>query len=1193
MPLNETQFRVARALNKKQQQRLWGLADREGTTFEDPEYAKTRKNFEATSGMIRDYETANRKVDEAGKVTSEPPTHLPAVVEAAPKAAEPGQPPLPATTDEAYFFEPSIPEVQTLLRKRPEVAMRAGLDPKWLTGVASPEKSEPVLDPLSGMQMGSNQVAARTHLDELTTDRSAYKDIANYLYKERSDEARQKGTNLKRYRDIPLKGNIPDFLKGGAIYNIERRLTPGVLGVADAATMGLASPGGDYLTKKIGDAASAFGVDIGPQPTSEDVRNRSPMSYAIGNLYGYGLPRNPTNALQEGVYNASMKAAGKAGLAGAGTKALASVAAGGTANAAEGAVRQAGEDLGSGESFTQAGKDAVSGIPLNYLMGGGLGGVAELGGALAGVGRENIRTQDHLMMPLKALREGGGDTDMLRGVVAPKEVHGHIRSALEDGAVGSPAARAADEVAPRIQESLEKQDVEAGTKIGAQMEQYYAHPAYRDVRVSSKPLVQALVDMVGEGRFHAPVTGAPMHMDQDVVRTIQREVVGHKWAEPEYHPREAAQEAADEVDGIIVDLDTAKDIFGSVPDDVAAGDVAVIVPKHMTAKELTRFEDKVYGKLKPREDGSMVESPVYKKLDTAAKEVRDKFEYYEDAEGRLVAPPGKPSGGPRSATGRPPASNGPGSLDEWNAGAPARAARIKANRETLERINADEPESLRPSEYEEIPPSDPGSSEAQTVERQSEGEEQLGSADFIPQTQELGSDDFLTRSGVELNSADFDPATAASGAGRPTARLRDLRRRAVPQGPQKGEYDNHNDYLMARANWRRQEGKATAADKARFKKAADAIPPTERSAGVESSVPQTKRSIAPDEATPLSLLAGNKLAMDVPEPPREPTERLVRPKKPDEYPDESLPGPMAKDWTESTKETGDWYEDIVSPGRDPRSDEAKRMGDLMAQREAHDAAEGQIRNAEDRLGPMEPNDRIQSILNILSEKLGREVTKEDLVRAGLMGTGVAAAASDDENVQRAGAMAIIGGGKGFKKGFPRQLEAKLDDGSTVRGFSALRRKQHDMQTGVETAKRRVGASNEKTVKDRVMEYNLENNIDFDRALLDEAKKLGLEKELRTAAATRVYPKLKRQAWGGSNKGSLEGLASFLGLRADKLFELLSGTPRNPFDRSPNLMMRDNLREQFNLRGGRTGARYGDDLRKSLLKEDEDEPNATP
>ncbi|HXQ34397.1 MAG TPA: hypothetical protein VN843_10320, partial [Anaerolineales bacterium] len=119
--------------------------------------------------------------------------------------------------------------------------------------------------------------------------------------------------------------------------------------------------------------------------------------------------------------------------------------------------------------------------------------------------------------------------------------------------------------------------------------------------------------------------------------------------------------------------------------------------------------------------------------------------------------------------------------------------------------------------------------------------------------------------------------------------------------------------------------------------------------------------------------------------------------------------------------------------------------------------------------------------------------------------------------------------------------------------------------------------------------------DFDRALLEEAKKLGLEKELRTAAATRVYPKLKRYAWGGSQKGSLEGAINFLGLRGEKLLEMLSGAPRNPFDRSPSFTLRDNLREQLNLREGRIGARYGDDLRREVLKEDEEKKkrNATP
>lgn len=1332
MPLkiNEKQFEILKELNKKQHSKLFGLADVPDMTFEHPAYIKARDNFDQTSRWIHEYEDTHRKVDEQGKLTSEPSTHLPAATEVAPSPSTPGtQPGSSGAGDDAYFFEPSIPEVQTLLRKRPDAVMKLGLD-KWITGIAEPEKAEAVTDPVSGMTVGQNRVPAKSWLDVLNKDQSAYKHASDFMWNERLEEAKRLGQNLKRYRDIPLKGHVPDFLKGGAIYNIERRLTPGVLGVADAATLGLASPVGDLLTEGIGKAAGAVGLDIGPQPTAEDVRNRSPFSYMVGNLYGYGLPRNPTNAIQQGLYDQGIKTASRFINPGVGTKAAVSALAGGGANAAEGAVSEFGRNIEQGEPVVEAAKNAASGVPLNSLFGTALGGASELAGQFAGAGRDAIRTQEHLMMPMKALREGGGDTSIVWGVKPSKEVRRHINTALEEGGVGSPAALAADEVAPHIQESLERQDAEAAKKNAAQMEEYYAHPGYRDIRVSSKPLVQALVDMVGEGRFHAPVSGAPTHMDPDAIRTIQNEVVKAKWAEPVYYDPKTAQEVASEVDGIVVDLDSAKDIFGNVPDDVAAGDVAVIVPKHMTAKELTRFEDKVYSKLKPNERGSTVESPVYKRLDSAAKEVRDQFPYYIDEQERLIPPPGGSSGAPsvspRSAfppRSRPPQENLADEVmdpeAQWRGSAGAQRqgpAQPSADEVGLDQLagnglvlggrqvpDARSPESGAPSQRRSVDPLRQArwddvrpSSAADTIERQSAGEVKVGSEDFLPSTEqvgsndikelipsgeELGSDDFLTRSGVELGSADFQPPTEPSAVARPTPRLRDLRRRAVPQGPQKNEFDNHNDYLMARARWRLKEGKATAADRTRLKKSVDTIPPTERIPGSDETTLDTQRSIAPEiapeDATPLSLLAGNKLAMpakphggeqllnklsspsfpaspdyqefsrqlgflaDSPnvdgdvareveelaanfnlkpheykhvqdalypgqtrefrgDPVREamkgreqspsaPGGDVVPFRKPKDYPDESLAGPMAKDWEDANQETNNWFEDIVSPGRDPRSDEARRMADLTNQRQAFDEAQGMVRNAEERLGPLEHEDRIKSIMGILSKKLGREVTKEDLIRAGLITGGAAAMLStDDDDVGAAGAMAIAGGGSGFKKGRPRQLERKLDNGETVRGFSALRRQQHDLLTGVETAKRRVGASNEKTIKDRVMEYNLGDNIDFDRALLDEAKKLGLDKELRTAAATRVYPKLRRQAWGGSNKGSLEGLASFFGLRADKLFEILSGAPRNPFDRGSTSLISDNFREQLNLRGGRPGARYGDSLRRKVLKEEEEQ-----
>lgn len=1249
MPVNDAQYRIAKELNKRQQSRIWSLADHPDMNFEDPVYKKTRQNFDFTTKLLDEYEGASRKVDDAGKLTAPPVTRLPSeVISENAKGFN-------------YHYEPSIAEAQSAYSKDRQLPARLGVDQSWIYGVGQPEKAEDVTDQTTGQVMGQNVVPAKSHLELMTEEDEPYKLYANRLWEDKMAEAKAKGQSLQRYRDVHFrKGQKADYLAGGAEYLVDRRLAPFALGAADTMSMGQATPLysamrdlAEYKIDQHGDDSSWL------PPSGEDVINRSPGSHLAGGIAasfipgdaavgipftGFRLPLNPANALQEagasalgygggGLYKAAL--GHDAGIVG---KAAISGALGAGINAAEGASRDFAQGLGEGQGPLDAAGGAAENVGENSLAG-TLGGAGfDLLGQGAGGIRDSMRESKRMKQLLTLERAGGGST-LLRGVHAPPEVKAYVRRSSK-GEIGSPGALAAEGIAPQMREHLDQQAVAEAKAVDAQMREYNAHPGYNKIKVSSKPLVQVLVDMVGEGRFHAPVSGAPMHMDQDVVRTIQREVVGHKWAEPEFGEPQAAAQYAQQVDGIVVDLDTAKDIFGELPEDVAAGDVAVIVPHRMTAKELTAFEDKVYGKLKPNEQGSRAESPVYEKLDLAAKEVRDKFPYYVDENGKLVDPPGTPSGSPQGPTsGKPSAQPPPMPGNPPSSGS--------ADADTLERVSAGEmqvgsqdfvqPSSLEAEDVRAMPPSrmpaaqevapkteDPAHSpqfweftperiqqklgvsleEATVIADRLHGgrqplpaptgapsTEELNSGDFIPQTEELKSNDFLPGSGGELGSADFQPETIEPANGPPTARLRDLRRRAIPEGPQKGDYEDNHDYLMARAKWRFKAGKATAGDKARFKKAADAIPPTERVPAAESSIPQTKRSISPDEeATPLSLLAGNKLAMDVPDEPFATSGAR-------DYPDESVPGPMAKDWQEANKETKDWYEDIISPGRDPRSGESKRMADLTNQQSAMEDANAQVRDVEERLGPMDDEGRMKAMLGILSKKLGREVTKEDLVRAGLLAGGVAAASSDDENSQGVGVGAMVLGGFGgkLKPGQIRQLEEKLDDGTIVKGFSALRRKQHLSASELQKIRQRTGVDADKATIEKIIRFNQTDDINSDKALLKVAKELGIEQELYRAAGTGAYQDLKDRVLFQGGEGARQALFDFTRHRGDKAFELLSGAPRNPFDKTPQSALGAYGRSAPNLTGGRGGVRHVDNLLELYHKlfPGEEKSNAAP
>ncbi len=642
----------------------------------------------------------------------------------------------------------------------------------------------------------------------------------------------------------------------------------------------------------------------------------------------------------------------------------------------------------------------------------------------------------------------------------------------------------------------------------------------------------------------------------------------------------------------------------------------------MTAQLVTDMENMIDRELGFARKSTGNDDPVYTKLNHAIKGMRDQFPYYVDEAGKLVPPPGwTPSGGqpPPNGTampsGQPPPLPGRGqkpslaSWATWNQQHPGGS--VSPNTPRL-------PSSASPSSQGGLPSS--------AVDSTPDFIDSIEDIDVDPlpsSSMEVEPDTFSrmevepeTFSRVEVEPDTFsrdyvEPIAGENTRKFPSGMPATERMGRLPKdtGPKRRDFEDYQEFMDARAEWRIYHGKAKAGDMARMEelgKAKAAAPAKATAKATEVTqdppktleFPETKRSIAPEEATPLSLLAGNKLAMDAPEV-REPTERLMRaPPKADEgYPDESLPGPMAKDWTKSTEETKDWYEDIVSPGRDPRSDEAKRMADLTNQRQAFDEAQGDIRNVEERLGGMDEETRLKSMLGMLSKKLGREVTKEDLVRAGLMAGGVAAAASNDSDTQDVGvgAMALGGFGRRGKRGKARtsppggphsiagapkphaQLTAELDDGTTVEGFSALRRKQHLTNTEMEKIRQRTGVEGDKATIEKMAKFNRGNNILDDEALLKVAKELGLEEELRKVAGTGAYMELSDRRFGMGGEGFKRSMADLFGLRGDKLAELLSGAPRNPFDRSPSSAAGSAARRFLDLTGGRVGARHGDDL----------------
>lgn len=1428
-----------KVLREGAQMRLNSLAERPGMTPDHPEYAKAQAEFSRAERLASEHTESQRQTDEAGKLITDAPSVHPSRV-GDKQSSGPYN----------FHFEPSAEEVRNYLRANPDIANE--IDP-MLSSVARPETSEPVVDPTTGQQMGATVNPGQTHLDTLTSDDTAYKRAADRMWQQRSQEAEAKGEPVQRYRDVKLGDQPLQYLAGGAENVGKRYAAPAALGAADSMSMGQASPLMDAARDLTDYELSKRGINTDFLPAkSSDIIARSPGSYLAGNVVGYGIGGNPTNLAVEG----GMKALGHEG-AGALGKAAISGAVGAGVNTVEGAVGDFSRALGEGQGIGEAASSATENIPLNLMFGGGGGFIGDAIGQTIGAGRQHYRQQEK-NANLRTLEAAGGGAHIGRGVHATPEIEEFVNQAHQPGAVGSAGDRAARAVAPDIEASLNQQGLDEQSKIAGQMQEYFQHPAYNQRTADSKPLVEALTGIVQGGLFDAPLTGELRHVNPGRVKSVGREL--SNLADVTFVPAAEAPRVAHQTGGTVIDTDLARQLFSAGDgSDIPQGAVAIIVGKPFTAQQLTELEDHIYEQLgisNVRTAGK--DDPVYNMLDRAAKQMRDQFPLYRDEAGNLVAPPE----GPQSQAPFAPAGDRPQPPDR----------------------SGDGGVSVLPMRSIEGAPSVP----PEAAPGVGPGQPALPESPFDPRAPAEPQSPLQAMAAPQPVVGTPDPAARPEG--------------LMGVGPGQPELPNPFD--------------------PRLPVSREAIQPRapENVSGPPRMIePESQRGIGPEFKQP-----------------KEP----ARPQGESQFDKNSQPAPTATEYADNSKELGNWYDNITQPGAEARSGEAKRLGDLTEQQKAMEEAQGQLRNAEDRLGPMDPAQREQNLLRLLSQKLGREVTKEDLIKAGLItGAGVAAVTSDDDKTKaaagvgglaaiigkprfqtlskeaqaainelgfikpanlkgpktvaaviehlassgmpaaeldevvkavqdfheanstvknpnikkmnqwgqgygadrnigkslklgqrftgdaeevvkqakkefkappkadvpyatskdgehrfisspsprvrrlievskkayedlpkeeraavdlwtgqsgairaeqrngiplyregavapnfeaavdklmvvdptkngslyrrfnaepeeiaellqndqfevgahmsssyfpngtfgphelrikkasRAGALigenpsegemiipqgsrfkvtnryfdpkengfvfeleevpvtkanlmdkvgylavpagagagyalsddddksgaaaagAIIGGGgKHFK---PQQLEAMLEDGTKVKGFSALRRMQHTEQEAIELAKKRVGAGRDQSVEDRVRTFSQSpGRMGTDETLLAEAKKIGKEKELRTAAGASVYQSLKDAANFGGNHGVVQGLLGFGGARLDKLGELLSGSfapghERNPFAREPNTalgsiqkaMLEDPARRLLNLSGGRVGARYGDDAAK--------------
>lgn len=1210
MPLSPGAVKRAEALEDSLRSRIESDPDAD-------DYDAVSNQLATVGRLLNEHYKSQRQTDENGRLTAEPPTRLPASVEGDPESDETG-----------YFYEPNIREVQNFARRTPGALDRLGLR-TWAGGISVPEKREAVTDPMSGAAQGWNVVPAVTYLDNLRESDSEYGRLADEMYRLKSEEAQKYGTNLKRYRDIQFRpGQKVDYVAGTAGYVGDRVVAPALMGVADAATLGQATPLGDVLTELIDYEAGKRGIDIGPQPKGQDVIDRNRIAYTGGNLAGYGLPRNPANLIQGQLAEVGNTLAQRA-IGSAANTAIprAAVAAGSAAvtNAFEGASQDFATRAAQSTAGDALGKDleesagaAVDNLGLNAAVGGVMGGGLDAAASGINAVRQGYRGQPR-NAPLRTLESAGGGAHVGYGVTAPKEIERYYNESNELGAHGTAGDRAARQVAPDIEQSLVKQAEQEQIDIEKETQDYYRHPEYRDIEHNVTPAVQSLVD-IAEGSFgRSSIDGSLIPADPPMMKKVGG--ILNDYAQPVPVSRKDAGSLASTTGGIVMESNVAKHLFG---DEVVAGPDQVILlrPIKVNAQGLTAMEGRIDRELGFSANRGDPNDPVWSRFNLGIKQTRDQFPLYRDAEGKLVGPP------PESIRPEPFAK-------DPRAVPPQQEMRVVAPPIDVKGGPQQKPQGLLG-----VGPGQPDLPSSPFDPRA--GITPGAAADQLPRPIGIGGEGMVARpeglygvgpGGPSVPDNPFDPRLGTSqeairpmmqqnvtgGEYGPPPPLDPNARMGIGPRDNQGPVQSFTEEGLPLPGVSAQKTVNVRGDYNKPREIEPA-PTTQRfgigqrsdelaASGVDEKLYQ--QEYGPTGITEVSpdTRGGLERSLD---------EQLERAPKPDQAEIDEIGALQTADREQVAANQKAYVEDIFSPGSEARAREMAKVEKLAQNQQAIEEAMAQLNNIDRRLGPIPDEQKRTMLLDLISKKLGEDVTAEDLIRAGLIATGMVQMATDDGDGETGAAVAGLGlFGRGKKKAGkegpslsprpskPEQLRHTTKDGKVREGFSALRSKQHDRLTAIEKAKARIGVGKDQTVEDRIRTFGQqEGRLGTDETLLQEATKIGKARELRTAAGAAVYPHMKARAQFGGKDGLWNKMFDFLGLRGYKAGEYLAGrfdnkNTRNPFvQRAPEVnpfwsspgtyteriqqsLIEDPARRLLNLSGGSPGARHGDDVRRIL------------
>jgi hypothetical protein len=161
---------------------------------------------------------------------------------------------------------------------------------------------------------------------------------------------------------------------------------------------------------------------------------------------------------------------------------------------------------------------------------------------------------------------------------------------------------------------------------------------------------------------------------------------------------------------------------------------------------------------------------------------------------------------------------------------------------------------------------------------------------------------------------------------------------------------------------------------------------------------------------------------------------------------------------------------------------------------------------------------------------------------------------------------------------------KLDDGTELSGLSALQRAHSRAQEKLKQVKTDTSAEYGSAIHNKVRAFDTGGNFAADKELLQQAKELGIEPQLREVTGSAVGPSLKGRAFLNSPKGVWQGGLDAATFRADPILRAIGNVEPNPFAAHPNspagriqkYLFEDGAKNMLNLQGGRLG-RFGNEI----------------